>query len=97
MTCSRWRIHFKAVLLTASWGAAVSLTGSDVRFGNVPPDAFVGSIGLISAGAGVMGVAEASSLWIGDARTGSAGLVGGAEFSVGGAYGWFVDFEMAEE
>ena len=34
MTCSRWRIHFKAVLLTASWGAYMSITGSNIEFGN---------------------------------------------------------------
>ena len=97
MTCSKWRIHMKAVLLTASLGASFSITGSDVKFDNVPPDAFAGTVSLISAGIGAMGVAEISSLQIGGARANSAGLVGGAEFGAGGAYGWLVDFEMIEE
>ena len=97
MTCSRWRIHIKAVLLTASLGAPFSLTGSNIEFGNVSPDAFVGSVSLIGAGVGAMGVVDASSLRIGNAWANNVGLVGGAELGTGGAYGWFVDFEMVEE
>ncbi len=97
MTCSSWRIHIKAVLLTAAIGIPFSLTGSNVEFGNVSPDAFVGSVSLIGAGVGAMGVVEASSLRIGNAWVNSIGLVGGAELGAGGAYGWFVDFEMVEE
>ena len=97
MTCSSWRIRIKAVLLTAAIGAPFSLTGSNIEFGNLPPDAFVGSISLIGAGVGAMGVVEASSLRIGNAWVNSIGLVGGAELGAGGAYGWFVGFEMVEE
>ena len=97
MTCSRWRIHIKAVLLTASLGAPFSLTGSNIEFGNVSPDAFVGSVSLVGAGVGAMGVVEASSLRIGNAWANNVGVVGGAELGAGGAYGWFVDFEMVEE
>lgn len=97
MTCSRWRIHIKAVLPTASLGASFSLTGSNIEFGNMSPDKFAGSVSLISAGLGAMGVAEASSLRVGGAWANSVGLVGGAELGAGVAFGWFVDFEMTEE
>ena len=97
MTCSRWRIHIKAILLTASVGAPFSLTGSDLEIGNISPDQFIGSVGLVGAGVGAMGVMETSSLRIGNVRTNNSGLVGGAEFGASGSYGWFIDFEMFEE
>ena len=97
MTCSSWRIHIKAVLLTASVGAPFSLTGSDLAFGNISPDQFVGSVGLLGAGVGAMSAVEASSLRIGKARSNSVGLVGGAELGASASYGWLVDFEMVEE
>lgn len=45
----------------------------------------------------LLGVVEVSSLRIGNAWANNVGLVGGAELGAGGAYGWFVDFEMVEE
>ena len=95
--CSRYRLHAKAVLLTAAAGAPISLTGSQVEFGNVSPDAFVGSVEYWAAGIGAMGVMEASHLRLGTAIADSFGLVGGGELGAGVAYGWYVDFELIEE
>ena len=96
-SCSRYRLHAKAVLLTAAAGAPISLTGSQVDFGDVPPDAFVGSVDYWAAGFGAMGVVEASHLRLGTATVNSIGVVGGGEIGAGVAYGWYVDFELIEE
>ena len=95
--CTRYRLHAKAVLPTISAGAPVSLTGSEVEFGDVSPDVFAGSVMYGAVGIGAMGVVEASYLRLGDATAKSFGLVGGAEVGAGGAYGWYVDFELIEE
>ena len=96
-SCTRYRLHAKAVLPTISYGAPISITGSNVKFGNYPPESFVGSVSLISAGFGAMGVVEAARLSIGNATSSSFGLVGGAEIGISAGYGWFVDFELTEE
>ena len=96
-SCTRYRLHVKAVLPTISYGAPISITGSNVKFGNYPPESFVGSVSLISAGFGAMSVAEAARLSIGNATSSSFGLVGGAEIGISAGYGWFVDFELTEE
>ena len=82
---------------TISYGAPISITGSDVKFENYPPESFVGTLTLGSGGVGAMGVAEISYLRIGQASLLSAGVVGGAEFGISVGYGWFVDFNLTEE
>ena len=96
-SCTRYRLHAKAVLPTISYGAPISMTGSNVKFNNVPPESFVGTVTLGAGGIGAMGVAEVSYLRIGQATSFSAGVVGGAELGIGVGYGWIVDFEMVEE
>ena len=68
-----------------------------VEFGNYPPESFVGTVSLMSAGFGSMGAVEGSRLNIGSVASWSFGLVGGAELGVSAGFGWFVDFELTEE
>ena len=96
-TCTRFRLHAEAVLPTVAGGAPIALTGSNVEFRNVTPDAFVGTVIYGAAGIGAMGVAEASFLKLGSASLFSAGIVGGGEFGAGMGIGWYVNFELTEE
>lgn len=96
-SCTRYRLHAKVVLPTISYGAPFSITGSDIKFDNTPPDSFVGSVVFGSAGIGAMAVPEFSFLSLGSASTWSLGVSGGAELGMGVGYGWFVDFELIEE
>ena len=96
-SCTRYRLHAKAVLPTISYGAPFSITGSDVKFDNTPPDSLVGSVSMVSAGVGAMGAVEGSRLRIGSASSWSLGFVGGGELGISAGYGWCVDFELVEE
>ena len=96
-TCTRFRLHAEAVLPTMAGGAPIALTGSNVEFRNVTPDAFVGTVIYGAAGIGAMGVAEASFLKLGSASLFSVGIVGGGEFGAGMGIGWYVNFELTEE
>ena len=95
--CAKCHFHAKAVLFTVGGGEPIALTGSEIEFGNVSPDAFAGSVEYGSAGIGAMGVVEASFLTLGNATSKSIGLVGGAELGAGVAHGWYVDYEMNAE
>ena len=96
-SCTRYKLHAKAVLPTLSAGAPVSITGSNLKFDDVKPDAFTGGVLFSSVGVGAMGAIEASLLRLGSATTASLGIVGGAEFGASVSYGWYVDYDMKEE
>ncbi len=93
--CVEHHLQSTVILGTLSLGAPISLTGSEIEFGNYHPDEFLGSIWHASAGIGAMSVVEGSVIRIGNAVSISPiGVSGGASLGVSGSIGRNISFQM---